>query len=74
MDGRRWKGLTRDFNEMIGPFAEGEACLIDVREYLDDAIMHRNQKMDYDETPNVLETLIKWLNEHETTEVLASVN
>ena len=58
---------------MTGPFDEDESCLIDVREYLDDAIEHRNQKTDYDETPSVLDTLINWLNEHATAEIFAWV-
>ena len=74
MDGKGWKGLTRDFNEMIGPFDSDEPCLIDVNEYLDDAIKYRDRMMDYEETPNVLEALINWLNEHADVEVFASVD
>jgi len=74
MDGTGWKGLTRDFNEVTGPFDADEPCLIDVKEYLDDAIKYRDQTMDYEETPNVLEALINWLNEHADVEVFASVD
>lgn len=74
MDGTGWKGLTRDFNEVTGPFDADEPCLIDVNEYLDDAIKYRDRMMDYEETPNVLEALINWLNEHADVEVFASVD
>lgn len=74
MDGKGWKGLTRDFNEMIGPFDSDEPCLINVNEYLDDAIRYRDRMMDYEETPHVLEALINWLNEHADVEVFASVD
>lgn len=64
----------QEFNEVTGPFDADEPCLIDVKEYLDDAIKYRDQTMDYEETPNVLEALINWLNEHADVEVFASVD
>lgn len=75
IDGKGWKGLTRDYNEMRGPFAEENVpCLIDVTEYLEDAEKQRDKTMDFEESSKVLKVLINWLNDHKTTEVLASVN
>ena len=53
---------------------EMETCTIDVMTYLDDAVTHRGKIVDYEETPEVLEALINWLNKHKTMVVLASVN
>ena len=70
-----WTGLTKDFNELTGPYDEEmETCTIDVMTYLDDAVTHRGKIVDYEETPEVLEALINWLNKHKTMVVLASVN
>ena len=74
MDGKGWKGLTRDFNEMTGPFSgETAPCKINVKEYLDDAETYKGCETSYEESVRVLDSLIKWMSTHLDDDVFANV-
>ncbi len=63
MSGKGWKGLTRDYHELKGIWADGyEETEIDVAEYLDDLAYYANKSFNYEETEEMLESLLKCLN------------
>lgn len=72
-----WTGFTRDFNEFAGPYADDcIECALDVTEYLKDALKYRGHNFEYEESKDVLEAVITWLeqkkenNEEVTARVL----
>ena len=70
-----WKGLTKDYNELTGPYGDNEEpCQISTDEYLADALLYRDHKCAYEESSDVLEELINWLRNHKDSVVFASVN
>lgn len=63
MSGNGWKGLTRDYHELKGIWADGyEETEIDLAEYLNDLAYYVNKSFDYEETEEMLESLLKYLN------------
>lgn len=63
MSGKGWKGLTRDYHELRGIWADGyEETEINLAEYLDDLAYYVNKSFDYEETEEMLESLLKYLN------------
>ncbi|WP_019002300.1 hypothetical protein [Succinimonas amylolytica] len=63
MSGNGWKGLTRDYHELKGIWADGgEDTEIDAAEYLSDLAYYVNQSFSYEETAEMLESLIKYLS------------
>lgn len=53
-----WKGLTRDYQEMRGPFSEnGLYEVTDAKEYYEDLITYENADFDYPESAEVLNVL-----------------
>ncbi len=59
-----WTGFTRDYNEFTGPYADDcIECALDVAEYLKDALQYRAHNFEYEETKDVLETIIAWLKQ-----------
>ena len=67
---KEWSGFTRDYNEFVGPYDdENIVYSINVIEYLDDAVRCREKKTEFEESSNVLEAIISWLNNHKKTDV-----
>ena len=63
MSGKGWKGLTRDYHELKGIWADDcEDTGIDAAEYLSDLACYVNQSFDYEETAEMLESLRKFLS------------
>ena len=63
MSGNGWKGLTRDYHELKGIWADGcEDIEIDAAQYLSDLAYYVNQSFDYEETAEMLESLRKFLS------------
>ncbi len=63
MSGKGWKGLTRDYHELRGIWADAcEDTEIDAAEYLSDLACYVNQSFDYEETAEMLESLLKFLS------------
>lgn len=63
MSGKGWKGLTRDYHELKGIWADDcEDTEIDAAEYLSDLACYVNQSFDYEETAEMLESLRKFLS------------
>ena len=59
-----WHGLTRDYNEFVGPYADD--CIesfIDLREYITDAKLYVNRKFDYEESADVINAIVEFLND-----------
>lgn len=62
MSGNGWKGLTRDYHEMKGIWADGtKEVEVDVTEYLNDLLYYSNKSFDYEETPEMFKSLIQYL-------------
>ncbi len=63
MSGKGWKGLTRDYHELRDIWADAcEDTEIDAAEYLSDLACYVNQSFDYEETAEMLESLLKFLS------------
>ena len=63
MSGKGWKGLTRDYHELKGIWADDcEDIEIDAAQYLSDLAYYVNQSFSYEETAEMLESLIKYLS------------
>lgn len=63
MTGNEWKGLTRDYHELKGIWADNyEETEIDVTEYLDDLTYYVKNSFDYEETTEMLKSLLEYLN------------
>ena len=63
MSGKGWKGLTRDYHELKGIWADDcEDIEIDAAQYLSDLAYYVNQSFDYEETAEMLESLRKFLS------------
>ncbi len=74
INGKGWKGLTRDFNECSGPFSDSETAFqINVKEYLEDAISYKGKEAEFEETSDVLDTLIGWFEDHKDKTIYAMV-
>ena len=72
-----WNGFTRDYNEFVNAFEDGEIeCAIIPKEYLKDLLLYADRTFEYSETNEVLETLIRIFEEAEKKhiEVLVRVN
>ena len=54
-----WHGLTKDYNELDNAFDdETIECAVPAEEYLDDLRLYRNRSFEYEETADVLQTLV----------------
>lgn len=63
MSGKGWKGLTRDYHELRGIWADDcEDIEIDAAQYLSDLAYYVNQSFDYEETAEMLKSLLKFLS------------
>lgn len=63
MSSKGWRGLTRDYHELKGIWADDyEETEIDATEYLDDLTYYVNKSFDYEETTEMLKSLINYLN------------
>ena len=57
-----WYGFTRDYNEFVGPYEDNciEVCL-NLDEYIKDAEAYVGKKFEYEESSEVLKTIIDFL-------------
>lgn len=54
LDGKGWKGFTRDYHQLKGIFSEnGGIYEIDPTEYLEDLMLYKEKNFDFDETKEV---------------------
>lgn len=54
-----WHGFTKDYNEFDNAFDdETIECAVPAEEYLDDLRLYRNRSFEYEETADVLQTLV----------------
>ncbi len=62
LDGKGWKGFTRDYHQCEGAFGQcGEGTITDIQEYLEDLRQYADRPFDYDETRSVYRLLCSWL-------------
>ncbi len=62
LDGKGWKGFTRDMHQMERIFSGKETpTTIDASEYLEDALLYRDKSFRYEESFDVLMLLISFL-------------
>lgn len=63
LDGKGWKGMTRDYHQLEGPFAEdGKSIEIDPEEYLEDLCQYEDKPFDEPETADVLQLILSFLD------------
>lgn len=63
LDGKGWKGFTRDYHQLEGVFSEnGGVYEINPTEYLEDLMLYKEKTFEFDETKEVF-NLIKALLE-----------
>lgn len=63
MSGKGWKGLTQDYHELKGIWGdENKEVEINVTEYLNDLLYYCDKSFDYEETLEMLKSLLKYLN------------
>ena len=65
LDGNGWIGFTRDYHQFEGAFSE-EAdetipVEIDPKEYLEDILQYKEKSFDFEETTDVLNTIVEAL-------------
>lgn len=68
-------GLSKDYNEFSGPYADD--CVmhpVDVEAYLRDARQYEGKSFDYNESKDVLRTIIKWLEQHKAEQITVRLN
>ena len=63
LDGKGWKGFTRDYNQFEGAFSEqGQDIITDLQEYLDDLNSYKDKIFEFEETKEVFSLLASWLD------------
>ena len=64
LDGKGWKGFTRDYHQQEGIFASGAGVLmIDPTVYLEDLLQYRDKQFRFEETKAVFNLLVSLFKE-----------
>lgn len=64
LDGNGWKGFTRDYHQFEGVFSEdGGITEIDPSEYLEDLMLYKEKSFEFEETTEVFNLMVSFLEE-----------
>ncbi len=64
LDGNGWKGFTRDYHQFEGVFSEdGGITEIDPSEYLEDLLLYKEKSFEFEETTEVFNLMVSFLEE-----------
>lgn len=64
LDGNGWKGFTRDYHQFEGVFSEdGGITEIDPSEYLEDLMLYKEKFFEFEETTEVFNLMVSFLEE-----------
>lgn len=62
LDGKGWKGFTRDIHQMEGAFSNGGGLSeIDPKEYLEDLLLYKEKTFAFEETAEVFHLIMSLL-------------
>ena len=64
LDGNGWKGFTRDYHQFEGVFSEnGGIVEINPSEYLEDILLYKEKTFEFEETSEVFDLIVSFLEE-----------
>ena len=64
LDGNGWKGFTRDYHQFEGVFSEdGGITEIAPSEYLEDLMLYKEKTFEFEETTEVFNLIVSFLEE-----------